>query len=292
MPVIKANNVSKMYGDFVAVDNVTFAVKKGEIFGLLGPNGSGKTTILEISVGLKKASAGSVSVLDCNPFWHRKKLASFIGVQLDYTSLPLNIKVEEAVSLFAAFYGAGCVSEKTLQDFGLVKKKHTHYGKLSWGEKQRLGLTLACLHNPSVLFLDEPTSRLDPIGQEEMITYLKRLKNENKTIFINTHNLREAMILCDRVGIIKKGKLNIVDAPLSLIKNLAYKYKITVNEKLDVEFHSETLKIIYTKTGTHIFTNRPEKIIKVLSIRNHKFNIKSVDLADVFLIYAGEEFRE
>jgi len=291
MAAIEVHNITKSYKDFTAVSDTSFCVEQKEIFGLLGPNGSGKTTILEILVGLKKPSSGTVSVLNMNPFKNRKKLASFVGVQLDYTSLPLQIKVKEAVALFAAFYGSRLAKKDILKRFGLDKKENVYYGRLSWGEKQRLGLALACLGEPKILFLDEPTSRLDPIGKEDFLAFIQDLKGKGKTIFINTHDLQEAENLCDRIGIMNKGKLCAINSPENLIKDLGYKFKIVVNDTLNKDICIEDSRFIRTKTHTHILTNVPDKVIFCLEKMNKDFSKTKINLSDVFLIVAGEEYH-
>lgn len=290
--MIKVTNLTKKYRDFTAVENVSFDVKKGEIFGLLGPNGSGKTTILEILIGLKKPTQGSVSVFKLDPFKNRKKLAGSIGVQLDYTNLPLNIKTKEAVELFASFYKNAEIDRDILHKFGLNKKQNSIYGSLSWGEKQRLGLALACLHSPEILFLDEPTSRLDPIGKEEITGIIRDFKKENKTVFMNTHDLQDAEGLCDRIGIMNKGRLCVVDTPEKLIKGIGYEFRITVSGLLSNKVNFDGTKVVQTRTNTHIFTNQPDRIVQHLVRLGKDFNKASIGLADVFLIYAGEEYHE
>lgn len=292
MAIIEVKNLSKHYGDYIAVNEVSFKIEEGEIFGLLGANGSGKTTILEMLVGLKKATSGTISVLNYEPFKNRKKLASMIGVQLDYTSLPLNIKPWEAISLFASFYHKKCAVEEILARFGLEAKKETFYGHLSWGEKQRLGLAIACINEPDILFLDEPTSRLDPIGQEEFSVYIRKLKELNKTILINTHNLNEAENLCDCVGIMHKGKLCVNDSPENLIDNLGYDFRITVETIPDFNLHLNGLKVIKTKTHIHIYTNQPNSVIRQIQNITNDFSKAKVNFSDVFLIAAGEEYNE
>jgi len=294
MAAIRLERVTKKYDGFTAVDEISFTVEKGEIFGLLGPNGSGKTTISEMIVGLKKPSSGEISVVNLNPFFQRKRLAGIIGVQLDYTALPWNIKVKEAVELFASFHNIKS-SERIrflLERFGLANKKERLYKYLSQGEKQRLGMILACLHNPRVLILDEPFSRLDPVARQKFFDYLKGCKKENKTVFINTHNITEADKLCDRIGIIHKGKLCAIDSPQSLVKNIGFKFRITCPANFSLKINSPVTKVVHTTVNTYFFTNQPQELIHILQKSNQNFTQKNVDLTDVFLLLVGEEFND
>src|ERR1700761_9342928 len=206
-PAIVVRDLHKSYNGFEAVRGVDLEVHSGEVFGLLGPNGAGKTTTIEILEGLRPRSSGSVAVLGFDPAAQSKEIKARIGVCLQATNLPDKMKVHEALDLFAAFYDRNTSRDKLLQRLQLWDKRDAFYKSRSGGQKQRVALALALLNEPTLLFLDEPTTGLDPQIRHEIHGVIQDLKQERRSILITTHYIEEAERLCDRVAIIDAGKI-------------------------------------------------------------------------------------
>ncbi|WNB92305.1 ABC transporter ATP-binding protein [Bacillus sp. NEB1478] len=219
--VISVKNLSKMYGSTKAVNNLSFSVKKGEIFGIIGPNGAGKTTTIEILEGLRKKDEGEVLVLGMNPEKDRKKLNNRIGVQFQATSIQKKMKIKEAIQLFGSIYDQDNTNDHIIKLLGLEEKMNTYFDDLSGGWKQRVTLALATLHRPDILFLDEPSMRLDPHARREMWDIIRSLRDEGTTIVVTTHYMEEAEKLCDRVAMIYNGELRALDEPGRLVEDLS-----------------------------------------------------------------------
>ena len=210
---IRVRGLQKRYGEFEAVRGIDFEVREGEVFGLLGPNGAGKTTTVEILEGLRPRTSGEVSVLGYDPAVQIKPIKDRIGVCLQATNLPEKIKVWEALDLFAAFYSRNVDREQILKRLQLEEKRDSFYSKLSGGQKQRVALALALINDPRLLFLDEPTTGLDPQVRLEIHGLIEELKSAKRTIVLTTHYIEEAERLCDRVAIIDQGRIIEVGTP-------------------------------------------------------------------------------
>lgn len=210
--IIVAENVSKSYGDRKAVDDLTFHIQEGEIFGFLGPNGAGKTTTIRLLTGILKPDQGTIIIDQCSLSQQKEKVKQVIGVIPESRGLYNWMTATEYLSFFGHLYGlkeellAEHV-EALLSQVGLLKRKHSVIGTFSLGMRQRLGLARALINSPKILFLDEPTLGLDPQGQEDIQRLLKKLNAEGVTIFLSSHLLNEVSDLCSRIGIINKGKL-------------------------------------------------------------------------------------
>ncbi len=229
MQVVEVENLRKVYGDVVAVDGISFAVHKGEIFGMVGPNGAGKTTTIECVEGLRRPTAGSVRTLGLNPQRDRRALMERIGVQLQESALPNRLKTGESLELFAAFYERALPAaerDALLERLGLAEKRDRPFAKLSGGEKQRLFIALALVHDPELIFLDELTTGLDPHARRDMWDLVRDIRNQGKTVFLTTHYMEEAERLCDRVAIIDQGQIVELDTPENLIRSLGAEEQI------------------------------------------------------------------
>lgn len=210
---ISVQGLRKSYGDFEAVRGLDFDVRSGEVFGLLGPNGAGKTTTVEILEGLRQATSGQVRVLGMDPMVQTARLKDRIGVCLQATNLPEKLTVAEALTLFAAFYSRTVDGDGLLQRLQLWEKRSAAYGTLSGGQKQRLALAMAMINDPQLVFLDEPSTGLDPQARLEIHKLIEELKAEKRTILLTTHYIEEAERLCDRVAIVDSGRIIAIGTP-------------------------------------------------------------------------------
>jgi ABC-2 type transport system ATP-binding protein len=211
--VISVRGLRKSYGTFEAVRGISFEVHAGEVFGLLGPNGAGKTTTVEILEGLRQRSSGETIVLGYDPGLQTRQIKDRIGVCLQATNLPDKIKVREALSLFATFYSRNGDIDKLLDRLQLAEKRDEYYSKLSGGQKQRVALALALVNDPQLLFLDEPTTGLDPQVRLEIHGLIQELRSAKRSILLTTHYIEEAERLCDRVAIIDEGQIIEIGTP-------------------------------------------------------------------------------
>ncbi len=225
--VVEVRDFRKVYGDLVAVDDISFEVKRGEIFGFLGPNGAGKTSTLETLEGLRTPDGGSLQVMGINPTREPRKLRKLVGVQLQTSGLPDSIRVSEAMELFCAYHDVG-PNYDVLKRLGLEEKMNTQYYMLSAGQKRRLALALAIAHNPSVLFLDEPTAGLDVPSRIELHKLMGELKEAGTTIMLATHDMAEVEKMADRVAILLRGKIVATGTPRELTATGSGLTKISV----------------------------------------------------------------
>ncbi|GAA0960579.1 ABC transporter ATP-binding protein [Actinocorallia libanotica] len=217
MAVIEVADLSKRYGDRTVLDGVSFTVEEGEIFGVLGPNGAGKTTTVECMEGLRRPDGGSIRVLGLDPAKDGRVLHERIGVQLQHTQLPENIKVWEALDLYASFYAAPKDWRGLLDEWGLADLRNARFGKLSGGQKQRLFIALALVGDPEVAFLDELTTGLDPQARRATWELVKRVRASGVTVVLVSHFMDEVEELCDRVAVLDRGGVVALDTPAGLI---------------------------------------------------------------------------
>ena len=217
MLVIDARDLVKRYGELVAVNGISFGVESGEIFGMLGPNGAGKTTTLEMLEGLRLPDAGSATVLGSDVVRDARSIKSRIGVQLQATALPPLTKVKEAIDLFAALFPTARPTDELLREFDLESKAATYATELSGGQMQRLSIALALVNEPDVVFLDEPTTGLDPQARLNIWDVIEGVRRRGKTVVLTTHNMEEAERLCRRVAVVDHGRIVALDTPAALI---------------------------------------------------------------------------
>jgi ABC-2 type transport system ATP-binding protein len=220
MAVIEVANLRKKYGEHVAVDDVSFTVERGEIFGILGRNGAGKTTTVECVEGLRKPDRGNVSILGMDVSRDADRIRTRVGVQLQQSQLPEKMRVDEAMALFASFYPNPANTDELLHDLGLTEKRRTPYKKLSGGQQQRLAIALAMVGNPEIAFLDELTTGLDPQARRDTWHLIEGMRDRGVTVVLVTHFMEEAERLCDRLALVDSGRIVALDTPAGLVSRV------------------------------------------------------------------------
>ncbi len=210
---IEVHHLHKKYGSVEAVNDVTFSIRKGEIFGVIGPNGAGKTTMVECISGLRKPDSGTISVMGLSPEKDRSKLRRILGVQLQESAMPPRIRVGEAVELLSYFYSSPLDVDDLLELLGIKKLKKIIFKNLSGGEKQRLSIALALIGNPKIAILDELTTGLDPEARREAWELIDSVRKRGVTIVLVTHFMDEAERLCDRLAMLYNGRIIALDTP-------------------------------------------------------------------------------
>jgi ABC-2 type transport system ATP-binding protein len=225
-PALFVHDLHKSYEDVHAVDGLDLVVQPGECFGLLGPNGAGKTTTIEICEGLLQPDSGDVALLGLR--WDRDEheLRERLGIQLQETQLADKLTVEETVRLFRSFYSSGRTVDDVIGLVQLNEKRGARVGKLSGGQKQRLALACAIVGDPDLLFLDEPTTGLDPQSRRQLWDLITDFKAMGRTIMLTTHYMDEAEMLCDRVAIVDHGKVIALGTPPELIASLGAEHVV------------------------------------------------------------------
>jgi ABC-2 type transport system ATP-binding protein len=213
-------------GNLTAVDGVSFSVRQGEVFGFLGPNGAGKTTTLEIIEGLQSPTSGRTEVLGLDSHRNREQVKQRIGVQLQAGAYFDFLTLEEILDLFGSFYPKSLRPAELLEKVGLLEKRKALVRELSGGQAQRFSIIASLVNDPEVLFLDEPTTGLDPQARRNLWDLVTAIHREGKTVVLTTHYMEEAEVLCDRVAIIDQGKIQALDTPLGLIHELPTAYRI------------------------------------------------------------------
>ena len=217
MSKVIVRDLHKRYGDVHAAQGVSFEIEDGEIFGLLGPNGSGKTTTLECVIGLRQPDAGDIEVCGLDARRRPNAVKQRIGAVLQTIALQDKITPREALALFASFYRDTAAPARLLERFALDDKADAHFDTLSGGQRQRLAVALAFVNNPELIFLDEPTTGLDPQSRRELHAEIARMKADGRTVLLTTHYMEEAEQLCDRIAIIDHGRIIASGPPRSLI---------------------------------------------------------------------------
>ena len=302
--VIQVKHLSKSYGKVNAVVDLSFEVKRGEIFGFLGPNGAGKTTTLGILEGLHQADSGHAYILGMDIAKDTKSIKQRIGVQLQSTSLLPDLTVFEQVQLFGRLFGDRLrysEIESLLEQVGLCEKSSVFPDKLSGGQQQRLSLALALINQPEIIFLDEPTTGLDPQSRRALWEIIRGLRDKGRTVVLTTHYMEEAETLCDRVGIIDHGRLVALDTPGALINRLAGTSSIRTSADLPLDdVRLQPYIINGQRDGAHLHLQTRNMIIALRAILDlaeqhnlslNDLSIKQPSLEDVFLNMTGHTIR-
>ena len=216
---VSLDHVSKSFGEFTAVDDVSLEIKQGEILGIIGPNGAGKTTIVNMICGMFAPSNGNVTTLGLDPIREERKLREILGVQFQEAHLPGMLKVQEALTLYSSFYKSPLDWHTLAEEWGLSSKLDTRFEKLSGGQKQRLFICLALLNNPQLVVLDELTTGLDPNARRQSWELVKKIRDNGATVLLVTHFMEEAEYLADRIALINKGKIHAMGTPEELTQD-------------------------------------------------------------------------
>ncbi|HEV3316924.1 MAG TPA: ABC transporter ATP-binding protein [Candidatus Angelobacter sp.] len=304
--VISVQALQKSYAAVEAVKGIDFEVLSGEVFGLLGPNGAGKTTTVEILEGLRPRTGGEARVLGFDPERQKQQLKDRIGVCLQATNLPEKIRVQEALELFASFYTRRVSSEQLLKRLQLWEKRNAFYGTLSGGQKQRLAIGLALINDPQLLFLDEPTTGLDPQIRLEMHLLIEELRAEKRTVVLTTHYIEEAERLCNRVAIIDEGKIVAMGTPMELQQKSRGQSRIQIlcGQPLAVgqlPQWPDALESSLNQDGRllTVYSSRPARtlfeIMKWLDqqgVQLEDVHLKRPTLEDVFVELTGKRLRD
>ena len=273
---IKIDNLIKSYGANTVIKDISFTVNRGEIFALLGTNGAGKTTTLECIEGIRKYDSGNITV------------SGNIGVQLQSSSLPANIKAIEVYHLFCK-WNKVLVNQELFNAFGLTQLKNMQYKEMSVGQKRRLHLALALISNPDIIFLDEPTAGLDVEGRVSLHEQIRKLKEQGKTIIMASHDMAEVESLCDRIAILKDGKIAFIGTAAELTNDLGKQCKILIKTK-------SPLQTTNFEQGYSVFTteNIGDTLLELLQICKETKNtvldvkIKRATLEHKFMDIARE----
>jgi ABC-2 type transport system ATP-binding protein len=220
--VLAVEGLTKRYGDLVAVDGISFQVSRGETFGMLGPNGAGKTTTLEMIEGLRTPDGGSISLLGLDAVRQRRAAQERIGVQLQSQALWPELTVEEVLKTFRALFRRRVPLDELLERFALLDKRRALVSGLSGGQKQRLSVATALVNDPDVVFLDEPTTGLDPSARHIFWDLIREMQRRGKTVIVTTHYMEEAEALCDRVAIMNRGTIIAEGTPRQLVHDLPF----------------------------------------------------------------------
>jgi len=299
---ISVRDLRKSYGQVAAVDGVTFDVEQGEFFGILGPNGAGKTTTLEIVEGLREPDSGEVTVLGRRPWPRNPALLPLIGVQLQASSFFELLTAREQLRTFASLYGISAQrADAMLAVVGLEDQAATRTEKLSGGQAQRLSIACALVHDPELLFLDEPTGALDPQARRNLWDLLRKISAEGRTVVLTTHHMDEAESLCNRVAIMDHGKILKVGPPAGLIRELDQPLRISVQSgRLSVAQArgllpgaSDAESVTDDGVSLTIATREPAAVLAGLAGQDALIGLRvsGATLEDVFLELTGREYR-
>jgi ABC-2 type transport system ATP-binding protein len=301
---IVVEDLRKIYGATKAVDGVSFSVEQGEVFGMLGPNGAGKSTTIEIVEGLRTADAGSVTVLGLRQPREAQAIKARIGIQLQTTSLYPRLTVTEILDLFHTFYP----HRKTLPTSDLIRmvdlgeKATTRSKQLSGGQKQRLSVALALINDPDIVFLDEPTTGMDPQARRQLWEVVLDLKRQGKTILMTTHYMEEAEQICDRVAIVDHGHVIEIGAPGELVRRHFSDIAISFQAPGDLTAY-QALAAVSNVVGEDgkvtVYTSDAPRTMTALLEREsasggalRDLNVHSATLEDVFLKLTGRALRD
>jgi ABC-2 type transport system ATP-binding protein len=295
---IEATGLAKAYGEVHAVDGVSLTVDVGEFVGVLGPNGAGKTTLLEVVEGLRRPDAGEVRLLGSSPWPRDRGQLRRIGVQLQASAFFERLTAREQIRTFASLYDvAHKQADGWLETVGLTEKADTRTEDLSGGQRQRLAIACALVHEPELVFLDEPTAALDPQARRNLWDLLSSLHAEGRTVVLTTHHMDEAEVLCERVAIMDHGKILKVGSPAGLVRELDAPVRVLVAPGRLRADHAREIPGVDTVTveesAVTLTTREPSDVIGRLAELDalEGLQVRAGTLEDVFLDLTGREYR-
>ncbi|MEZ4180580.1 MAG: ABC transporter ATP-binding protein [Candidatus Doudnabacteria bacterium] len=300
LPRREAKNNSR---SFEAVKGISFQVARGEIFGILGPNGAGKTTTLEIIEGLKTQTGGTIKVLGLDNILDRQAVQKKIGVQLQSSEYMQHMSLGELLELFASLYGKTVNIENLLSLVNLVDKQHSQVKELSGGQKQRFTLASSLVNEPEIIFLDEPTTGLDPRARRDVWELIKDFNKKGITIVMTTHYMEEAEFLCDRVAVMDSGQILAINNPKTLIEDLSHTTQVSflTDEAIDPQIwdsisqiekvYNDHPKVVLEITSLDILGEIVEKL-KHNNVSFSSFTVRTASLEDVYLDLTGKVYQE
>jgi len=302
--IIQVDDLSKRYEDLRAVDGITFAVERGEVFGILGPNGAGKTTTLECIEGLVEPTKGRTTVLGFDTQREPQKVKQRIGVQLQASAYFDHLTLREILDLFGMFYDRRVDPIELLEQVNLSDRADTTVNKLSGGQQQRFTIAATLVNDPEVVFLDEPTTGLDPQARRSLWSFVQGINGAGRTVVLTTHYMEEAEYLCDRIAIMDQGRIVALDTPVNLVRSLPVPYQIKVGpECLDAVDELRVLaavkEAISEDTGVRLLSADASITVPALmewaraSGRDFShLEVVPSNLEDVFLSITGHALRE
>ncbi|WP_161499011.1 ABC transporter ATP-binding protein [Cryobacterium aureum] len=294
--VVTLTGVSKSYGSKLVVDDVSFRVRRGEIFGLLGPNGAGKSTLLESIVGLRSVSAGTISVLGAEPVRQRAFITANVSIQPQSASLFDTLSVRETLRLYASFHSRPGDVDEVMQRVGLANQADTWARNLSGGQLRRLLVGVAIVGRPQIVVLDEPSAGLDPGARQSLLGLIRGLKESGTTVLFSTHDMQEASDLCDRVAILAGGRIQALGSPDELIRlsdaTSTVSFLVPADTDLsflDEQFDSSAFSRSTVSIGIRVVvtTSDPDAILRQLTFRcrvaAREYSVRQSTLEDYFL---------
>jgi ABC-2 type transport system ATP-binding protein len=303
-PVIRVKDLKKYYGDVKAVDGVSFEVSRGEVFGMLGPNGAGKTTTIEVLEGLHAFGGGSAEVLGLDVTRKADAIKQRIGVQLQTVSLYPRLTVTELLDLFGSFYHRCVPAQKLIDELDLGERAHARSMNLSGGQQQRLSIALALVNDPELVFLDEPTTGLDPQARRSLWDLVKGLQGQGKTVMLTTHYMEEATELCDRVAIMDHGHILEIGSVPELIqrrfKERAVFFDTVAALPAERLSHLDGVTRAAQEDGQTVLYSKDVAgtigallaLADQVAVEPHNLGIRQATLEDVFLDLTGRALRD
>jgi ABC-2 type transport system ATP-binding protein len=303
-PIITVDGLTKRYGSLVAVDSISFEVYPGETFGMLGPNGAGKTTTLEMIEGLRVPDAGRINFMGLDAVHDRKRVQQRIGVQLQSQALWGELTVEETLKVFQSLFNKRTPVEDLLERFSLAEKRRARVRGLSGGQKQRLSIATALVNDPDLVFLDEPTTGLDPQARHGFWDLIREMQREGKTVIVTTHYMEEAEALCDRVAIMDHGHIMALDTPRRLVQTHASESTIEfgASEHADPaplavlpgvsDLRSEDGALLLFTNDVSATLNALVRMADEKEMPIRSLNVRSATLEDVFITLTGRRLRD
>ncbi len=302
--VIEVKNLVKKYSKTTAVDSISFEVFQGEVFGLLGENGAGKSTTLEIIEGLRRPTSGEVKVLGFDAQSQKKHIKKKIGVQLQSSAYYNFLTLKEILNLFCTFYESKTEPMDLLRMVNLEEKANAYVNSLSGGQKQRFSIVASLVNNPEIVFLDEPTTGLDPLARRNLWNLISQIKAEGKTVVLTTHYMEEAEALCDRIAIMEKGKILAMDETHKLIEMSENPFSISfvLGSKIDKDAFSKVVSCgeienIFGKKNHFILRIKDRACLNkalplVMKLNPDSIQVGQATLEDLFIDLTGKVIGE